>query len=378
MAFLAMALATLLSGSTVVPAVDYAQAGNWLCRPGRKDVCAALALTVVDSRNASRVERGPNRGPDAVDCFYVYPTVSLDLGGNSDLMPDRTERDMTEAQFAPFRSVCRTFAPLYRQVTLTALRKGLGGGEIPGDFNLAYADVRAAWQRYLAHDNHGRPFVLIGHSQGSSLLKRLVTEEIDGKPVQRQLLSAILPGTAVLVPPGRDVGGDFRTIPLCRRDAQIGCVMSWASYRDTVPPPSNAVFGVSRRPGLVAGCTNPARLDGGEAPLDARLGAPWWRGGVAQYQRPATGWSVAGKPIVTRYVAVPGMLSGHCVTSAVASYLAVRVARTALSETVAGTATIGDAAYPDWGFHVVDVAIVQGDLLHRVADQYGAYRRRAR
>ncbi len=105
------------------------------------------------------------------------------------------------------------FAPVYRQVTLTALRAGKMAA---ADWGLAYADVKAAFANYLARDNGGRPFVLIGHSQGSLLLKRLVAEEIDGTPLSQRMLSAILPGTAVLVPRGKDVGGDFKALPLCR------------------------------------------------------------------------------------------------------------------------------------------------------------------
>lgn len=372
-----MLLAMLAAAITAQPN-DYRRDDAWLCRPGRKDVCAAdLSMTVVGSDgtvHAAPPEKRPARVD--VDCFYVYPTVSLDAGDNSDMHADREERGMTEAQLGPFRAVCRTFAPLYRQVTLTGLRKALGNGVWHGDFDLAYRDVLAAWRDYLARDNKGRPFVLIGHSQGSMMLKRLVTEEIDGKPIAKQMLSAILPGTAVLVPEGKDVGGDFAHVPLCRSSAQTGCVVTWGSYRDGNPPPANALFGVSHRPGYQAGCTNPAKLEGGEAPLDAILGQPWWKGGVAQYERPQTGWSVAGKVIPTSYVTVPGLLSGQCVTTGNVSYLSVKVTPGAASdfdEAVMGKATIGDTAYPDWGFHVVDMPVVEGDLVRLVAAQRAAY-----
>ena len=92
----------------------------------------------------------------------------------------------------------------------------------PGDREMAYADARAAWRHYLAHDNGGRGVVLIGQSQGAFMLKRLIMEEIEGKPAQKQLVSALLPGTDLAVPAGRDVGGDFKSVPLCRASSQTG------------------------------------------------------------------------------------------------------------------------------------------------------------
>ena len=46
-------------------------------------------------------------------------------------------------------------------------------------------DVEAAWDDYLARDNKGRGVVLIGHSQGSGILKQLIAREIEGQPAQR-------------------------------------------------------------------------------------------------------------------------------------------------------------------------------------------------
>ena len=242
---------------------------------------------------------------------------------------------------------------------------------------LAYGDVAAAWHDYLAHDNGGRPFVLIGHSQGSMMLKRLIAEEIDGKPVSARMVSAILPGAAVLVPVGKDVGGDFKALPLCRSDHQTGCIVTWASYRDGPPPPASALFGRSPDPALEAGCTNPARLGGGAAPLDGIFGFPWWVKGVVQYRQPATGWAVGGTPVPSRFARIPGLLSGECVTRGGVLYLAVKVAAGAaggLGDRVAGPGTVGDAAYPDWGWHVMDITIVQGDLVRLVAKQADAWR----
>jgi hypothetical protein len=374
-----MLAALLLAGATVVVPNDYHQPANWLCRPGGADACSAeMPVTTVTAKGKVIAGKLPPKARPAADCFYVYPTASLDPTPNSDMVPGPEERGMAASQLAAFGGVCRLFAPMYRQVTLTALRTMMAGKPGGEDRELPYADVLAAWRDYLARDNKGRPFVLIGHSQGSMLLKRLVAEEIDGKPVQAQMLSAILPGTSVAVAEGKDVGGDLKTVPLCRAASQTGCVITWASYRDTAPPPANALFGKAAG-GMVAGCTNPAAPGGGAAPLDAILGFPWWRGGVAQYQRPKSDWSAGGKPLATDFVRMPGLLSGECRRAGGVSYLSVHVqpgAATVLAEAVAGTATVGDTAYPDWGWHVVDMAIVQGDLVRLVRSQTQAWMRR--
>ena len=377
----------MLAAATAAP-VDYRQSETWLCRPGRDDACALdPTRTVVTLARKMRLEAVKRASAPKLDCFYVYPTASLDATANSDMTAGVEERGQAASQFAAFGSVCRTFAPIYRQATLTALRNALvvpatGGGSslsrISSDWELAYGDVAAAWHDYLAHDNGGRPFVLIGHSQGSMMLKRLITEEIDGKPVSARMVSAILPGAAVLVPKGEDVGVDFKALPLCRSNGQTGCIVTWASYRDGPPPPATALFGRSPDTALETGCTNPARLGGGSAPLDGIFGFPWWVKGVVQYHQPAIGWAVGTAPVPTRFARIPGLLSGECVTRGGVSYLAVKVATglaKGLGDQVAGPATVGDVAYPDWGWHVMDITIVQGDLVRLVAQQAAAWRR---
>ena len=77
--------------------------------------------------------------------------------------------------------------PMYRQVTLTALRAGIAGTPVPVNRQMAYGDVRDAWNYYLEHDNQGRGVALIGHSQGALVLTALIRNEIDGHPVQARV-----------------------------------------------------------------------------------------------------------------------------------------------------------------------------------------------
>jgi hypothetical protein len=163
-------------------------------------------------------------------------------------------------------------------------------GQVPaGNRELAYADVLAAWKHYLAHDNGGRGVVLIGHSQGSGHIRRLLMEEIDGKPAQALLVSAPAIGNNFTVPASGGVGGDLQHIPVCRASVQTGCLVSYNTYRADAPPPANAVLGGRAGGGLRHVCVNPAAPEGGSAELDAYLETAYTLGADAgQGQQP---WS---------------------------------------------------------------------------------------
>jgi hypothetical protein len=204
-----------------VTPVDYADGAAWLCRPARADACAVDLTTTVVRADGTQSREEWRADPNApIDCFYVYPTVSTDPGMNSDMTPNEAELRVVYQQFARFGSVCRLYAPSYRQVTLAGLRERRSGGATNLNQGLAYDDVRDAFRYYLEHDNAGRGFVLIGHSQGSYVLTSLVAQEIEGKPAQDRMVSALLTGATVTVARGADSGGAFRTVPLCRSPTQ--------------------------------------------------------------------------------------------------------------------------------------------------------------
>ena len=121
--------AALAQAASATPAPDYADAANWLCRPGRKDACAVdQDVTVIAADGTRKVERFKPAAAPKFDCFYVYPTLSHDPGQNSDMTPKPEENLVVAAQAARFASQCRVFAPMYRQVTLTALRAAITSG----------------------------------------------------------------------------------------------------------------------------------------------------------------------------------------------------------------------------------------------------------
>jgi hypothetical protein len=353
---------------------DYSQAASWLCRPGREDACAIdLASTVVaaDGRFTRESWSADPKAP--IDCFYVYPTVSTDAGINSDMTADPAERNVVASQFARFASRCRPYAPLYRQVTLAGLRTMLAKNAPSLDQGVGYDDVRDAWNHYLQHDNQGRGVVLIGHSQGSFVLAELIRREIDGKPIQSRLVSAILMGATMMVPKGRDVGGTFKNIPVCKAAAQTGCLITFVSFRSTIPPPANTLFGAAASPDLAAACTNPAALGGGSGQLHAYLNADGRTVAGPPAPRP---WVTPDRAVDTPYVSVPGLLSAQCKTNEHATYLEVTVhgdRADPRTDDISGDLGVGQQIQANWGLHLIDVHLAIGNLVDIVGQQARAY-----
>jgi hypothetical protein len=352
----------------------YANPDAWLCRPGRRDACAVnqdATIVAADGKLTIELFHADPKAP--IDCFYVYPTVSNEPGGNSDRVIGPEERRAVEQQFARFGAKCRLFAPMYRQFTLKALQAAMGPHPIPIDRELGNRDVAAAWREYLAHDNHGRGVVLIGHSQGSSVLTQLIKDEIDGQPVQAKLVSAILMGTSLPVPKGADIGGAFKHIPVCRSKSQIGCVIAFSDFRADAPPPAGSLF-VRAPEGMQAVCANPASLSGGSGALDAYLSAAAIT--VISDSGPRHAWTNPPRPIRTPFVKVPGLLSAECAANAHGAYLAVTVHPApgdARVDDISGDLIYAGKALPEWGLHLIDANLAMGNLIAVVDEQSKAY-----
>lgn len=350
--------------------VDYAKDANWLCLPGRKDACSIPIQTtdLLPSGYGATVP-SPVAAAPAIDCFYVYPTVSHDQGLNADLQPQE-EPATARSQFARFASVCRPFAPLYRQMTVGAVTAAVAGGDISQAYAIAYRDVVTAWQQFVATRNAGRPFVLVGHSQGSLMLQGLIAREIEGKPIARQMLLAIIPGFNVVVPVNKRVGGTFRSTPLCSRPGERGCVISYVTFREGTGPSPTARFGFADRPGFTVGCVNPAAIGSiGWATADGiwstRASGPALGGPIR--------WSSTGAP-PAQYVHAPGLVALRCITAGPTGYLSLHtnaVPADPRTDRVPGEpgleTPIGPIFLPGWGMHLSDMQHSQLDLIRAVA-----------
>ena len=360
------------------PKPDYADPKAWLCRPGAHDACDIDETTTIVAANGTLTKETWKADPNApIDCFYVYPTVSTDPGQNSDMNADPAEINVVKQQFARFASKCRPYAPMYRQITLVGLRKALAspGAVLNWGEGIQYDDVRDAWNYYLKNDNKGRGVVLVAHSQGSFILIDLIKREIDGKPIQSKLVSAILMGTVVPVAKGKDVGGAFQHIPLCHTASQLGCLISFASFRSTVPPPANTLFGRVPDANMAAACVNPAALAGGSGELHAYLSNDGRT--ITGTSKPKP-WVVPEVPIETPFVSVPGLLTARCTSNDNASgYLEVTVNGNPSDprvDDITGDLGVGTNVLANWGLHLIDVNLTMGNLLDIVGAEAKAYK----
>ena len=361
--------------SELAAASPSASSTVWLCRPGLVgNPCTSnLTTTVVRANGTTYVQRArPTRNPP-IDCFYVYPTVSTQPTANATLHIDPQERAVAIAQASRFSQVCRVYAPMYPQLTIAAIRNGIR----PQAAETAYLGVLSAWQDYLAHYNKGRGVVLIGHSQGASLLIALIKREVDPSPTERhRLVSALLMGGNVTVPTGQVVGGDFAHIPACRTNTQTGCVVAYSTFSS--PPPANSFFGrvgtsISAISGLsptsAAGleilCTNPAALAGGAGPLIPYFPTKPFPGSKSSLQYGAT----SKHTVRTPWVSYPNLYRAQCASSGGATWLQV----TDIAGPKDTRPVVQPVLGPTWGLHLDDVNLALGNLVQIVRDESAVY-----
>lgn len=351
------------TGAEAVEAVDidYTDTNNWLCHPGKDgDYCDVdLTTTIVNADGSTaKMESTPAVDP-GVDCFYVYPTVSRDTTPNADMIPGPGEINVVEQQFARFNEVCRTYAPTYRQLTLTALRSRMMGQTVEGlDPTLNYRDVKNAWETYLREENDGRGVIIIGHSQGSGLIDRLLRKEIVGKPVADQIISVMPLG--MTIHPAED--GEY-PMPPCASKSQTGCMISYVSFRAGEVPPETSFFGVVAKDGGRAMCVNPAALAG--QPLDTRMSNASQIQGFGE-----------GVEVNTKFVSLPGLLSASCQSNNRFDWLAVTVnadSSDPRTDTIAGDVMTAGKVNKDWGLHLVDSNISMGNQIDIATAQIAAY-----
>ena len=333
---------------------QYRDPAKWLCLPGRADSCKR-DLTATEIRaDGSRVVLPQSVASNApIDCFYVYPTVDMRLlvAENHDEFSDlKPMVSVTAAQAALFGQVCSLYVPLYRQATLGTYLRNAKQRE--DGLAVAFSDVADAFLHYMANYNRGRKIVLLGHSQGAEMVKRLLVRFFDEDPAMRDRLLVAMPiGGDFNVPVGQTTGGTFRNLRFCTKDAELGCVVAYRSYRDDAE-----VGNLQPVPkGRQAVCVNPGNVvDQGErAPLQAFF--------------PRIDALKGIEGITTPYVFYRDLYTGRCVDKPEGE----RVLEIAETSEPGGLRTSPiDLSTWIWGTrigaHIADFQFPQGDLIEMV------------
>ena len=214
----ALALESHFDASHAPPAPDYSQKKAWAADGGDAGSGPpGLKELYPESRKA--------------DVFFIHPTTYFSADNWNQPIDDaatnaRTDNGPIRNQASVFNLCCRVYAPRYRQMSFKGFRDPTA--ESKAAMDLAYSDVKRAFDYYLTHYNHGRPFIIAGHSQGSRHARRLIEQEIDGKPVQEQLVAAYIVGNWI----EENWFAKLKTIRPCDGANDTGCVLSWSTLAE--------------------------------------------------------------------------------------------------------------------------------------------------
>lgn len=201
-------------------APDYSDLFFWAAHPAKKDMSDSIPSFIKNEQRDT-----------LADVFFLHPTTytkyMANLPWNASLddtaLNNTTDKRTILFQSSVFNNCCRIFAPRYRQAHLKAYLI-LKSEPSQTAFDLAYNDLKTAFQYYLDHYNNGRPIIIASHSQGAMHAIRLLKEFFDGKPLQRQLVCAYIVGWQIKP-------DDFKNIPVGETATATGCYVGWRSFK---------------------------------------------------------------------------------------------------------------------------------------------------
>lgn len=159
----------------------------------------------IDYSNPEHWLSLPSSPEKNVDVFYIYPTSYKKINENDSNICDIDNPSMLnnskyafETQASAFENAANIYSPYYRQVDavytlgLPLEKQGKIVGDIPA------SDVINAFDYYIKNYNHGRPFILAGHSQGSNVMLYLLSDYMKKNPeVYERMIAAYVIGYSV-------------------------------------------------------------------------------------------------------------------------------------------------------------------------------------
>jgi len=124
------------------------------------------------------------------DVFLIAPTV--DFADEFNMSVDDEDqrgffRIALEMEKGLYEEVGSLYAPYYRQCSMKAY--SLGPAERERYLQIAYRDVRSAFEHYLDRAPSDRPLILSGFSQGSDMCYRLLRDYFKEPSLRERLIS---------------------------------------------------------------------------------------------------------------------------------------------------------------------------------------------
>ena len=210
---------------------DYSKLEYWAANPKKWDPSDSIPEPL----------RGKNQDK-IVDVFFIHPTTLTELKDtiyknariDDSIINYKTDYSSILYQASVFNENARIYAPRYRQAHIN-MYFTMDSVQKYNAFNLAYSDVKAAFEYYLKNENNGRPIIIASHSQGTTHAMRLMKEYFDNKDLSKRLVCAYLVGMGVKK-------NMYEVLQPCEDSTQIGCYNTWRTYReDFVDPIINHV-----------------------------------------------------------------------------------------------------------------------------------------
>jgi len=202
-------------------APDYSVASSWAITPNTYPKNLKHWQTTTDLK---------------ADVFYIYPTLNIEkkdprwnMPINDKIQYDKIVNKAVYFQASAFINAGQLYVPIYRQAHLRSYNQYKNGGKQALD--LAYADVKKAFQYYLKNYNKGRPIIIASHSQGTTHAIKLLQEFFDAKPLQKQLIAAYIPGIAIKP-------STFKQLKFMTKPYETGGFVTWNTFKKNYYPKS--------------------------------------------------------------------------------------------------------------------------------------------
>ena len=205
---------------------DYSNLNYWAAHPLKWDPSDSIPKPLRKDKRDT-----------LVDVFFLHPTMYTmkikDSGLNAAIddayLNAKTDYSSILYQASVFNQHARIYAPRYREAHISAYFQKDTLAALKA-FDLAYEDVKAAFEYYLKNYNHGRPIIIASHSQGTNHALRLLKDYFENKPLQKQLVAAYIVGMAI-------PKNFFSSLQMCKDSLQTGCVCGWRTFRKGYKPP---------------------------------------------------------------------------------------------------------------------------------------------